>query len=673
MYRYFKSLLAAPPRSPELLQAQISAFSRQLPLMYALVTVNSLTVAATHLNSTPLLLAVGFPALLCAIALYRMAVWIRTQSRTIDFVAAQKVLRQTVIFAVILGVGFTGWALSLLPYGDAYAKAHVAFYMGLTAIGCVFCLTHVRTAALLLTGLIVGPMTVAFALSGNPVFIAMAVNLVLVAVTMIIILLTYYRDFSDLVESRRSLEIRQDETQRLSDENLRLANLDNLTGLPNRRQFFALLDEMTTRPAGGRFVVGVIDLDGFKPVNDAYGHAVGDRVLVEAGERLSRDHGEPLFVARLGGDEYGLILDGDLSDDALSRLGARLCDTLRAPYVMPGVTAQVTGSVGFAAYPEAALTPELLYERADYALYHAKQHVRGSAVVFSEAHETEIRKSGLIEQALRHADIEAEFSLAYQPIVDIDSGRAIACEALARWTSPTLGVVSPGDFVPVAERSGLIASMSPVFLGWALKAAAGWPDHVRLSFNLSVRDITDPDQIERMVQIIRAGDLAPSRIDLEITETAMMRDFEQAERSLAILKTLGVRISLDDFGAGYSSLGYVHRLPIDKLKIDSSFVQGLEEGGKRRAIVKTIIDLCRNLSLDCVVEGVETPQQVLLLRALGCRIAQGYLFARPMSGAALDQWLAHADQAAEEVDILPDGAANDIAILGRWLRETSHG
>lgn len=652
MYRFLISLLAGPARSPELLQAQISAFSRQVPLMYALVMVNSVALAATHLSSSPPLLTLVFPGVLCAAALYRLIAWARVQKQPIDAAGAEKMLRRTVIISAVLGVGFTGWALSLMPYGDAYAQAHVAFFMGITAIGCVFCLMHVRAAALLLTGLIVGPLTVALAISGKPVFIAIALNLVLVAVTMIIILLIYYRDFADLVESRRSLQIRQGETQRLSDDNLRLANLDNLTGLPNRRQFFALLESMTVRAAdeGGRFVVGVIDLDGFKPVNDAYGHAVGDRVLIEAGARLGRDHGRPLFVARLGGDEYGLILDDDVSDQALAQLGARLCDALRAPYVMPGVTAQVTGSVGFAAYPEAATTPELLYERADYALYHAKQHVRGAAVVFSETHETAIRTAGVIEQALRHADLDAEFHLAFQPIVDIDTGRVVACEALARWSSPTLGAVSPGDFVPVAERSGLIAAMSPVFLGWALKAAATWPESVRLSFNLSVRDITDPDQVRRMVQIIRDGGVEPGRIDLEITETAMMRDFEQAERALAMLKGLGVRISIDDFGAGYSSLGYVHRLPIDKLKIDASFVRGLEAGGKRRAIVKTIVDLCRNLDLDCVVEGVETTEQVLLLRALGCRIAQGYLFARPMDGEQLADYLALHDGSDRSAD-----------------------
>jgi diguanylate cyclase (GGDEF)-like protein len=656
MRRFLISLLSVQSRSPELLQAQVRAFSRQVPLMYVLVVANTLALAATHLKSAPPLLTYGFAGLLCLISVGRLVIWWRAKGDSIDPARARTLLRQTVTFAGVLGVGFTVWGFCLYPYGDAYAKAHVAFYMAITAIGCIFCLMHMRTAALLLTAIVVGPMALFFLLSGNPVFMAIAFNMVAVAVTMIIILLVSYRDFADLVESRRGLEARQAETQRLSDENLRLANLDGLTGLPNRRQFFHLL-ERTIERAGAeqrRFVVGVIDLDGFKPVNDAYGHAIGDRVLIEAGQRLSREYGQPMFVARLGGDEYGLVIDADLCDEALARLGAALCDALRQPYVMPGVTAQVSGSVGFAVYPGAGTTAELLYERADYALYHAKQNIRGASVTFSCVHETAIRQAGLIEQALRHADMDSEFSLAFQPLVDVGAGRTAGFEALARWTSPSLGAVSPGDFVPVAERSGLIARMSPVLLKWALVEAARWPDDLRLSFNLSVRDIAAPEQIERIMQIIRESGVDPERLDLEVTETAVMRDFEQAERALIALKSLGVRIALDDFGAGYSSLSYVHRLPIDKLKIDASFVRGLEEGGKRPAIVKTILDLCRNLRLDCVVEGVETAEQMLLLRSLGCRVAQGYLFARPMAAHAVAGYLA-AEQ-AEATAVAPSPA-----------------
>jgi diguanylate cyclase (GGDEF)-like protein len=638
----------APP--VDLLRAQVQAFARQVPLMYAMVLVNTFALAATHWRIAPVSLTVWFPGLLAVVSVWRWVLWWRARGQILDDAAARRMLRKTLLFAGLLGCGFTVWSFGMFPYGDAFAQAHVLFYMAITSIGCVFCLMHMRAAAFLLTGLVVGPITLFLISSGNPILEAIGLNLALVAVTMIIILLIAYRDFANLVESRRDLQARQADIQRLSDEYLRLANLDGLTGLPNRRLFFEHLSGAIQAAAEAYrgFAVGVIDLDGFKPVNDAYGHAVGDKVLIEAGARLSREHGAPLFVARLGGDEFGLVVDADLDHEAIERLGASLCEALGAPYCLPGHTAQVSGSVGFAVYPYAGATPELLYERADYALYHAKQNLRGRTVVFSAEHETAIRRAGLIEQELRHADMEREFSLVYQPLVDVRARRTIGFEALARWTSPTLGVVSPGEFIAVAERSGLIAQLSPVLLEWALRAAARWPDEVRLAFNLSARDIGSSEQMARVVEVIMASGVAPDRIDLEVTETAVMRDLVQAEHTLNALKALGVRIALDDFGAGYSSLSHVDRLPIDKLKIDGSFIRGLSDASKRRAIVKTILDMCRNLGLDCVVEGVESAAELALLLPLGCQVAQGYLFSRPMSGEAVAGYLADERAAAAE-------------------------
>lgn len=629
------------PPTAELLRAQVQAFSRQVPLMYALVAVNTIALAATHWNVAPRSLSLVFPGLLVAASLVRLVAWWRVRAQVIDDARARLMLRQTLIFAGILGCAFSFWSFSLFPYGDAFSQAHVMFYMAVTSIGSVCCLMHMRAAATLLTTFIVGPVAIFLISRHNTVMTAIGLNLVLVALTMLVILWVAYRDFANLVESRRDLQQRQAEIQRLSDGYQTLANTDGLTGLPNRRQFFQRVDEAirAASEAGRRFAVGVIDLDGFKPVNDVYGHSVGDSVLVEASARLTKDHGVRMFVARLGGDEFGLVVDEDLDHDALQRLGVSLCEALAAPYCLPGVTAQVSGSAGFAVYPHAATSPEQLYERADYALYHAKHNLRGATVVFSSEHETAIRDASVIEQALRHADVDEEFNLVFQPLVDVRQQRTAGFEALARWSSPSLGAVSPSDFVPVAERSGLIAPLSLALLGKALEAATTWPEDVRLSFNLSARDVVSPQQIDRIVGIIQASGLDPRRLDLEVTETAVMRDLPQAERALSSLKALGVRIALDDFGVGYSSLSHVDRLPIDKLKIDGSFMRGLTDTGKRRAIIKTILDMCRNLELDCVVEGVESGAELALLLPLGCEVVQGYLFSRPMSGQAVAGYL----------------------------------
>jgi diguanylate cyclase (GGDEF)-like protein len=425
------------------------------------------------------------------------------------------------------------------------------------------------------------------------------------------------------------------ETRRLSDENHRLANLDSLTGLPNRRRFFSVLNQVHDRAVREklRFVVAVIDLDGLKSVNDLYGHATGDRIIVEAGRRVRDICDDTIFFSRLGGDVFGLIVEADLDEDAKEALGARICQALDATFIFPGIAVDLSGSIGFAAFPRAATSPEQLFERAGYALYHAKQHRRGRPVIFSIEHETEIRQIANLERCLRHADIESEMSLYFQPIVDVERGKVVAFEALARWDSPILGRVAPDIFIRVAERSDLINKLTRMLLRRALAKAKTWPDDIRVSFNLSMRDLGSREAIVNIVAIIENSGIAASRIDLEVTETALIQDFDQANASLQSLKALGVSVSLDDFGTGYSSLSYIRRFPIDKIKIDRSFVKEVETEPSCRAIVKSVIDLCRNMKLTCIVEGMETADQVNVLRTLGCRTMQGYLFGKPMPAA----------------------------------------
>jgi diguanylate cyclase (GGDEF)-like protein len=633
--RSFRALLAVPTDNPELTRSQLMAFAKQVPLLYVILIANTIAIAATHVGSAPPILAIYVPALFCSICIVRLFVWRSLLRRSVSDAEAVAHLRTTIRLVAVIGVAFTFWGLSLYPYGDAYAQGHVAFYMSITVIGCIFCLMHLRPAALLLTAIVIVPFTLFFVSTGKPVFIAIAINFFLVSMVMIVILFTYYRDFADLIDSQKQLVAKQAETQRLSDENFQLANLDSLTGLASRRRFFAALGAKLERSTAGgaRFCVGLVDLDGFKPVNDIYGHANGDRVIVEAARRLREVAGAPVFIARLGGDEFGLLIEGDTSDAELLRLGNALCQALQAPYELPGAIAQTSGSAGFASYPEAGRSAEQLFERADYALYFAKQNRRGAPVIFSREHETAIREVSVVEQALRTTDLADELSLAFQPIFDVEAGRTIAFEALARWSSPVLGVVSPAQFIKVAERSDLISRLTELLLGKALAAARSWPKDVRISFNLSTRDIASPDAVMRVIAVVARSGLDPRRIDFEITETAVMRDFDQACEALTALRRFGARISLDDFGTGYSSLSYVHRLPLDKIKIDRSFITEIETAAAGRDIIKTVADLCRNLKLGCVVEGTETAGQVAILRELGCSLMQGYLFGRPMPAA----------------------------------------
>jgi predicted signal transduction protein with EAL and GGDEF domain len=322
--------------------------------------------------------------------------------------------------------------------------------------------------------------------------------------------------------------------------------------------------------------------------------------------------------------------------------GERISAALRVPFLLSNVTAQIAGSIGFATYPEAGTTAELLFERADSALNHVKQHARGRSVIFSGEHEIQIRQFASIERCLRTADLDRELSLNFQPIYDVVRQEVVAFEALARWDNRELGRVPPDVFIPVAERTDFISNITQILLRKALACARTWPEGIRISFNLSVRDIGSAEAILKIIAIIENSGVVPERIDLEVTETALMRDFDKGCECLKALKALGVHIALDDFGTGYSSLSYVHRLPLDKIKIDRSFIKEIETQENCRDIVKTIIDLCRNLKLACVIEGMETKEQSEILRGLGGTMMQGYYFGKPMPAEAIPSFLASA-------------------------------
>ncbi len=436
------------------------------------------------------------------------------------------------------------------------------------------------------------------------------------------------------------------QADRLRDEMQALADCDVLTGLPNRRSFFRDMDAALAAAAAGKpFDVALIDLDGFKPINDIYGHSVGDELLIAVGQRLRdavRQHAgkEGGVAARMGGDEFAVILRGKRSAADLDAFGTRLCDSLRETYLLGSVAANISGSVGFVRVPDTALSPSQLLERADYALYFAKQNLRGAPVVFTERHEAEMRDFSVVDQTLRTSDLDAELSIVFQPQVDVIENRTVSFEALARWNSARLGAVRPDIFIKAAERSGLITQITLLLLEKALKQVRSWPADTCVSFNLSARDLRSGISIDNVCAAVHDSGIDPRRIEFEITETAMLTDFEQACEALSKLKAMGCRIAVDDFGSGYSSFSYIHRLPVDKIKIDRSFVVQLVKHSSALKIIKTIIDLCRNLNLDCVIEGVETQAEMAKLAQVRARYIQGYLFARPMAAEDVLPFLA---------------------------------
>ena len=641
--RRLKNVSTEPPDMPELALAQWRALSRQVPLLYAMLMSNTLIVAWTHLAVAPPLLTLYIPSALVVLCLLRTVLWLRNRKVEISINKARRGLVTMIWLGSLLAIGFTGWSLSLFPYGDPYLQSQIAFYMGITTIGCMFCLMHVRAAALAVGIFVLVPFTVFFAFSGQETFVAIAVNMVLVISALLIILLNNNKDFAALVSSRSAIVQRQIDTQRLLDENHRLANMDSLTGLPNRRSFDQRLASALreAEQAGKTIAVARVDLDGFKAVNQTFGQLIGDRVLMETARRINDLRRPDTFVARLNSNSFALIMQGPTDHTTLAHSGSIICAAMRQPFEMVGGPIRLSASAGFAASLPGD-SAHALFDRADYATSAAKRDARGHAMVFSERHASEITKVRRMEHLLHTARLEDEIYILLQPQFDVVLGATIGFEVLARWRSPVLGEVSPAEFIPMAERTGQISKITQIVLRQALAVSAQLPRKLRLSVNLSANDIGSPTAIEQIVALVGAQ-ARPCRVDFEITETAAMRDLKQANASLLALLGLGARIALDDFGTGHSSLTHVQKLPLHRIKIDRSFVMEVTSDPASRAIVKTMVDLCRNLGISCVFEGIETEEQLHALVSLGGQIMQGYLFGRPMRREDIDAYLDRED------------------------------
>jgi len=641
LFQDLKRLVTVPNDNPELTLAQFKAFSKQVPLLYFILLTNMLSLAGTHQQSAPFWLVKIVPAIFAVIFIARGLGWIRESRKTVDAAYAYRRLVATNRLVIPIAVLSVAWSLALIPYGNDYQKAHVAFFMSITVIGVIFCLMHLRSAALMVTFLVITPFAVIVGLSGEPTLIATAVNMFLVSLAMIAILLRHYSDFTKLNEQRLTLLAQQAalrdknrEMQLLSDENLRLANLDSLTQIANRRSFFSNLASAfeQARADNGRLAIGVVDLDGFKPVNDLYGHSAGDKVLVEVADRLSCFETSNCSIFRLGGDEFALLIDmAGMDEKALVEFGQRICASISLPIMIGNSVVHVTGSMGIAVYPDVGLNGQDLYERADYALYNAKRENRASVVVFNARQAKALFRKRQVEEVLFAADLERELSLAYQPIVDAHSSRTVGFEALARWTSPVLGPVSPAEFIPIAEQHGRINLITRLLLTRALSDVASFEGEPYLSFNLSPHDLAVEENVLRIISAVNTSGIPAKRINFEITETAIMHDFEQAAHSIELLRALGCQVSLDDFGTGYSSLNHVHKLPLSKIKIDRCFVDRIDERPASYKIVKSVLTLCNDMGLTAIAEGVEREEEVRVLRALGVDAMQGYYFSKPLA------------------------------------------
>ena len=729
--------------NPELLKAQYRAFSRQLPMMYFILISSTWAVALAFRSHAPHWLAIGVPLLLTAACAVRVLHWWR--SRRIDPTPelALRALKRTNRLASIIAAAFTAWSLALFPYGDPYTRSYLAFYMAITVIACIFCLMHLRSAAIMVTVIVNGVFIAFFSATGQPTFVAIAINMALVSLGLLVILMINYRDFTLMVNAQTEARRREAEQGRLlqmiddmpiavmtvkpdslvinyanntskrlvdriahllpvksdgllgtsidvfharpemqrrlladpanlpyntrvqlgpevldlkisavrandgsyigpmltwalvtkeveAENRIRqLAHFDMLTGLANRTNFREQLDARLAVP-GARLGLLYIDLDGFKVVNDTKGHRAGDALLEQVAARLQSVCSHAGTIARLGGDEFAVLVPHDDANQATA-LACAIIAALSTPYPLgTDQSVRIGASVGMALAPAHGHDAESLLARADIALYAAKAAGKGMARLFSADMETRIQERARLEAQLRVAlEREERLFVFYQPIIHVETGKVTAREALVRWHHAERGWVPPAEFVPIAEQSGLIDQLGRFVLQQACREAARWEDGARVAVNVSPMQLGKATLAQTVRAALLDAGLAADRLEIEVTETALVQNEAESIEDLRELYRMGVRVALDDFGTGYSSLAHLRAFPFDKIKIDRSFVCDLQERPDSAVLVKAIADLGRQLGVITVAEGVETPAHARLIREAGCTEAQGYFYGRP--------------------------------------------
>lgn len=415
-----------------------------------------------------------------------------------------------------------------------------------------------------------------------------------------------------------------------------LAFQDPLTGLPNRRQFDESVMQAVESPPGAdrAHAILMLDLNGFKFINDTHGHPIGDIVLKEVGTRLAaivRETGD--HVARLGGDEFGIVATHVRGAEDANGIALRIIDVLRAP-IESGEGQHVVGAgVGIALYPRDGSTAEEIVRRADVALYRAKSEPGCGIRFFEQEMDAHIRERALVEAELRRAIRERAIRPYYQPIVELGTDKIVGFEALARWHHATMGEVAPERFMPVAEACGLMSELGDHLLRTACRDACSWPANTTLAFNVSPVQLRNPTFGLRVMAILGETGLAPSRLELEITENTLVRDLKIADEVLGSLRAAGVRVALDDFGTGYSSLYHLKKFKFDRIKIDRSFVESMVEESQSATIVRALLGLGHGLGVSITAEGIERGAQKDALVGEGCDHGQGFLFSRAMSAS----------------------------------------
>ena len=615
-----------------IIEERYRSLRRQVPIVYLLGAVN---VTGMELaTGGEVAVGLNLPTLVVLCGLLRVGQWFGASADTHE--AMLKRVRQTGWVAAGVCLLVCARCMQLLHSGSPSTEMAVLLFGTLTAIGVAYGLTALPVAGRIPLLLIAAPLAVVSLLTRNTQLMWAAVSLVVVALLTLRLLISHNRHFIEVVRSRASIARERELARDAHHEAMLAATTDFLTGLPNRRAFVAALEgAIETEEGAHSFAVGILDLDRFKNINDTFGHQTGDRLLKELAGRLRRAPDERAFVARIGGDEFGLLLPGVDTVEEATRIGSAIINEVNGPAILDGRRIEVSVCCGFGISRKGEeRTPSRVLADADLALYQAKDSP-SCVSIFDQHMEAPRRRRAEIERALQSPGVEEHICVVFQPIVDLASGRFIAHEALARWTDAELGEVSPAEFVPIAERLNVIGGISAHLMDKAFSEAVKWSECIKLSFNLSAVQLCSTGTAEMILEALHRANLPTSRLQVEVTETALLAHFERAKLNLAELRAAGVTIVLDDFGAGYASIGYLRELQFDQIKLDGALVTAARHSSDGERLLRAVIGLCHVLGVSTVAEHIESAPLVGLLRRLGCTAGQGFWLHRPVSGEKL--------------------------------------
>jgi diguanylate cyclase (GGDEF)-like protein len=612
--------------------------------MYALTIVNAIFLGFALNGAVSPWLNVAAPAFLAVAALARAWVWLRRRDEQPSPDAIRSYLKGTFVAATVQSIAFGAWGLLLFEQVDMLGRTSIALYTFIGVVSCSYCLQSLPRAGRLVVICGTMPITVRLLFSGSWFLGGLGMDLVFIAILLMRMLADNHKGFIEVVISRADMAAEQARARTAEQHAHRLAYHDPLTGLPNRRALeeglHAVLADETCEPRGSLLIV---DLDRFKAINDVHGHAAGDHLLREVAKRLSICVGADGETYRLGGDEFAIVLRLTASGhDFTCEIAQKVVGAVAEPFQTEELVHYIGASVGIALFPQDGQARETLMRRADVALYKAKQLGRSQYCAFEPAMDAEIRRRLVLEGELREDLAAARFVPHYQPIVDLASGRIMGFELLARWARADSADVGPDQFIPIAEECGLTTQLMLTLLEQACTDARAWDPSLTLAINISPAQLKERGLSERLLDVLHRLEFPPQRLEVEITEDALIVDEIGARSTIEALKRRGIRVALDDFGTGYSSIQHLRMIRIDKIKIDRSFVQAMARDAEAMRIIRAIIGLASSLGLPVTAEGIEDLQAAAFLQSLGCNQGQGYLFGRPMPKDEIDDLLSSA-------------------------------